>query len=154
MYISRQTNKLADKLINSQTKSSSKRIVARCNPIWSRIKTWAVLTEWKLLDNPLCYIKHSHIPASICYSWVHLQLPIVICEVDAITSARDSACRNAPGISVTQKSSTIFQVCLLPILLRIQCTKVELVDQKRYSFVPHLRRSMKSVTKNRDKILL
>ena len=108
-------NGKADKLINLWTKSSSKCIVARCNPNWSRIKTRVVLTGWKVLDIPLCYIKNSQIMTSICHSCIHLQLPIVINEVDAITSAMDSVCRNAPGISVTNKSSTIFQVCYLPI---------------------------------------
>ena len=100
----------------------------RCNPNWPRIKTRVVLTEWKALDYPLCHVKNSNITASICHSWVPLPLPIVICEVDAITSAKDSACRNAPGIATTNKNRKIFQVVCH--FLPSQFTKVELVDQK------------------------
>ena len=69
-----------------------------CNPNWSGIIERVVLTKWKLLNIPSCHVKHSNITASICYSWVRLVLPIVISEVDSVTSDINIPCRNSPGM--------------------------------------------------------
>ena len=115
-------------------KTKSNKSVTTCDPKWSRIKTRFILPNHKCkgLDIPTCHVKHSHIMASKCqYARVHLPIPLVIGEVDAITSARDSACTKEPGevdaitssrdstcrkvpgegVAVTNKKSTTFQVC-------------------------------------------
>ena len=51
--------------------------------------------------------------AAICRSRELSPIPMVIGKVDAITSARDNACRKVPGegVAVTNKKSMTFQVC-------------------------------------------
>ena len=136
---------------NKWGKTDGKKLIqmhSMCNPNWSRIIERVVLTKWKLLNIPSCHIKHSHITASICYSWVRLELPIVIGVEDLVTEI-DIPCRNAPGIAITNKDNMIFQVAyFLPSPL----IDFELVDQKTYSLVPHLQRKTMCVTKNYKKI--